>query len=337
MTRYISPWIFTTNQCNLNCGYCYVKRDNTYMSLDTYDKINEIFINMLNNDETDTVIYRLAGGEPLLSFDRWKNPMQKFKDATKDSGFISVISNMTLLNDEMISFFKRNKVGFGISLDGYSFSKPYFTGETSSKAVMSNIDKLISSGITRNIDISTVIDKQSFIDVEKLAQWIAERNLSWGIYLDHFFCGEINSDVIIEKMITIVDILQKYDYDLYNKLKFNNIKINHNYEGCTAGEKLITIDVNGSVFPCQTTIYEEPICSIFDCKNIIDELKRQKKYKIGYNHVLPNECVNCSISDICGGGCKINNKEINKNYTCDIMKAVLLYIAKKSLKRMEEN
>ena len=100
------------------------------------------------------------------------------------------------------------------------------------------------------------------------------------------------------------------------------------YEGCTAGEKLITIFVNGDVFPCQTTIYKEKICNIFETEDIIEELKRQNKYKLGYNFTLPDKCKDCAIADICGGGCKENNKEINKNYTCDIMKAIMYYMFK---------
>lgn len=331
--NYISPWIFTTNSCNLNCSYCYVKRNETHMTNETYLRINELFLNMLNTKKVDFVVYRLAGGEPLLVFNKWKDHISAFLDKSNKNSFVSIITNLTILNKEMIEYFIKHNIGFGISLDGFNYSKPFLNGNSSAKIVMNNIDRLLAAGISNNIDISTVINKESFSSIEELAHWIGKRNLNWGCYLDHFFCGEIATSKIIETMIRVVIILDGYNYDLYNKFKFNNIKLTNKYEGCTAGEKLITIDVSGNIFPCQTAIYGEKICTVFDDFELIENLKNQKQYKLGYNYMLPNDCKKCSIGDICGGGCKLNNKEINRNYTCDIMKNVLLNISKIILKK----
>ena len=330
--RYISPWIFTTENCNLRCPYCYVKRTNKIMSGDTWSRINDKFIGMIERGEVDNVIYRLAGGEPLLVFNHWKGYIADFLYKSGENGFVSIISNMVLLEEEMIDFFDGNRFGFGISLDGFEYSKPLPNGLSSASIVKNNIDRLISKrGSSHNIDISTVINKDAFDDLDKLAEWIADRNLGWGIYLDHFFCGEMPLKIIIEKMIQVVDILASKGFDIYNNFKFNNIKLSSSYEGCTAGEKLLAISVDGGIHPCQTAIYNNPICSIYDDSNIIDEFKKQKQYKLGYNLELPKKCEECSISKMCGGGCKLNNKEINKNYTCDIMKIVLCYVGKKYL------
>lgn len=326
--NYISPWIFTTTRCNLSCPYCYVKQGSQDMKEDTYKRLNQIFLHMIDAGEKDTVIYRMAGGEPLLVFNNWVSYTEDFLNKSNGNGFVSIITNLTNLTDEMLTFFKGNRYSFGVSLDGFSYSKPFHNGNSSSDLVKQNIEKLIAKG-NKNIDISTVIDKNSFSDIEKLAEWIADRDLNWGIYLDHFFCGEMPFDVIVEKMANVIDVLSDKDYDIYNKMKFSNISINSNYEGCTAGEKLIAVYVNGDIFPCQTTVYGEKICSIFDEVSIVEEFKKQKKYKLGYNFSLPDKCKKCSINDICGGGCKENNKEINKNYTCDILKAVILYMMKK--------
>lgn len=323
--QYMSPWIFTTTNCNLKCPYCYVKQTNEYMTLETYLQINARFGEMLKSKQLDFVIYRLAGGEPLLTFDTWREPMMSFLKEFPEQSFVSILTNLTQLTDEMLDYFQQGTFGFGVSLDGFSYSKPYHNGVSSAETVKANIDRLLAKGLDC-IDISTVIDKQSFLDIEELAHWIASRNLNWGIYLDHFFCGEMDTVEIVEKMYAVVDILKSYDYDILNKLKFNNIKINSKYEGCTAGEKLLAIDVKGQLFPCQTTIYDTPVGNVYDTEDIVAAFKTQKSYKLGYNYTLPSDCESCSIADICGGGCKQNNKEINRNYTCTIMKYVLLYM-----------
>ena len=332
--NYISPWIFTTTRCNLACPYCYVKQDGRDMDDATYERINEVFINMLKSGEKDYIIYRMAGGEPLLVFDKWKNHAEKFIKEADDKGHISILTNLTYLTDEMLEFFKENNVSFGISLDGWSYSKPFHNGNSSAEIVKENVDKILE--ITKQMEISTVIDKNSFNDIDKLATWISDRDLNWGINIDHFFCGEMDFNVIVGKMLEVLDILYEKGYDITNKLKFGNIKITSRYEGCTAGEKLITVFVNGDVYPCQTTIGKEPICNIFETSDIIGELKRQNKYKLGYNFTLPEKCEGCSIANICGGGCKENNKEINKNYTCDILKCVIYYMMKLEIKREKE-
>lgn len=328
MKKYISPWIFTTNNCNLRCKYCYVKRKNDFMDDRTYRAINERFLNMIDEKKMDMVIYRLAGGEPLLAFDKWKLHIAYFLNYAGEKGFVSLITNLTILTDEMLNFMKTYDVGFGISLDSLKYSKPFADGSSSSSRVIKNIDRLIKHRGNKNLDISTVIDDKSFDDICDLAHWIADRDLNWGVYLDHFFCGEIDVKRIVGKMIEVINILDSYDYDICNKFKFNNIKVNSKYEGCTAGEKLVTIGLDGWVYPCQTAIYGESVSSVFGNTDILDDFKKQKKYKLGYNYTVPKECSSCSIIDICGGGCKLHNKEKNKNYTCDIMKHVLLYAMK---------
>ena len=331
--KYMSPWIFTTTRCNLKCPYCYVKQDGRDMSDETYKRMNEVFLKMLETGEKDQIIYRLAGGEPLLVFDKWKPHVEDFLNKAGYKGEATIITNLTVLTDEVLEFVKDKPIGFSVSLDGFSYSKPFHNGESSAEIVKTNIDRVLSIG--KFIEISSVIDKNSFGDMEQLAEWISKRNVGWGIYLDHFFCGEMDCNVIVEKMCNVLDILKKNNFDIYHNFKFSNIMVDSVYEGCTAGEKLITVFVNGDIYPCQTTVYKDRICSIFDTDDIIGELKAQHKYKLGYNFTLPEKCKGCSIADMCGGGCKENNKEINKNYTCDILKAVILYMMKLVLRDSE--
>lgn len=163
--KYMSPWIFTTNQCNLRCPYCYVKWNDNKMSKKTYDKINSIYLEMLSTGELDFMVYRIAGGEPTLVFNEWRSFVEEFLTKSNSKGFVSIITNLTILTEEMLNFFK------------------------------------------------------------------------------------------------------------------------------------------------------------------------QYKDKIGYNYTLPEKCKDCSISEICGGGCKIHNKEINKNFTCDIIKTVVLYMIRSVLNK----
>lgn len=318
--RYLSPWIFTTNKCNLRCPYCYVDFDDNKMSKEVYDRINTVFLGMLERDEVDLVIYRLAGGEPLLVFDEWKGFVEDF--LTKHEGtYVSIITNLTQLTDEMIEFFKKfkDKIRFDVSLDGYVHSKPSIYGSSTARLVRSNIDRLLANGF-KSIGITTVIDPYSFDEADFLANWIGPKHIAWGINLNHFFAGEIDKDFICKKMKQVINVLKTYNYDIIRLLSFNNVRLNYKYEGCTAGEKLLAIDVNGGIYPCQTLVGGKPVCNIFSCEDIIQAFKEQNMYKVGYNYILPERCKECPLSKICGGGCKLHNKG---EFTCDIMKSVI--------------
>ena len=47
--NYMSPWIFTTTRCNLKCPYCYVKQDGNDMEENTYKRINDVFLSMIES------------------------------------------------------------------------------------------------------------------------------------------------------------------------------------------------------------------------------------------------------------------------------------------------
>lgn len=299
------------------------------MTSEVYDKINEIFLNILKTKQRDSVNYRLAGGEPLLMFNNWKEPISTFLEQTGPDIYVSILTNLTYLTDEMLEYFKDKRVSFCVSLDGYSYSKPFHNGMSSADTVKDNVDKLLA--INKHISISTVVDKHSFNDIEKLAAWVAARNLTWEINLDHFLRDEMDFNTVVSKMFEVVDLLIIKKYDILRKFKFGNISFTSNYEGCQAGKSLIAIDVNGDVFPCQTTLYQEPICNIFTTDNLIKDLSDQNIYKLGEKYEAPDVCQKCSLFRLCGGGCKANNKGDNCNGACDILKTVIYYILKNSL------
>ena len=330
--RYMSPWIQTTNQCNLRCPYCYIDQDSKAMPKEVYNKINETFLGMLEKGELERVIYRLAGGEPALTFDNWKGFVEEFLEKNNNKGFVNILTNMTILTDEMLDFYEKygDKIKFSISLDGYIYSKPFADGTSSAQLVMENVEKLLSRNISE-IAIMSVINEHNIGDIELLADWVAKRNLYWGVNLNHFFCGVIERDLICKNMKSAIDILIANDYDILHQLTFNNIKLDSHYDGCTAGKKLIAIGIDGNIYPCQTLLNFEPIGNIFSNDNLIQTLKSQKAYNVGYNFRLTERCKNCPLVKMCGGGCKIHSKEKNKNFTCDIVKSVVLYMLERTL------
>lgn len=322
----ISPWLFTTYRCNLKCSYCHVHQMQSDMSKLVYTGINNTFVNLLRNNTVDYVTYRVAGGEPLLVFDQWKSFVKEFINKSNGKGSICILTNLTFIPDGFLDFLNECKdtVSLTVSLDGFTYSKPFPNGNSTADNIKKNIDKLLESNFT-NISVSTVICPESFYDIVNLSQWISKRSLKWSVNLNYFFCGEINYKYICNNMIRVIQTLIQNNYDILSNFRFGNINLTRK-GGCTAGKDLITICPNGDLYPCQTSIHREKLGNILDDDDILSIFKNQKTYNIGYNYTLPDDCQICSIKELCSGGCKLNHQHENRKYTCNIIKTVILYI-----------
>ena len=100
-----------TQGCNMNCPYCWVKKDKAHLTAEqmklAFDKVKE----------KGNVSVGFFGGEPLLYFDEIKKFTELVRDDPKFKGF-SLTTNGTLVTDEVIDWIKENKVGFILSYDG---------------------------------------------------------------------------------------------------------------------------------------------------------------------------------------------------------------------------
>ena len=111
-----------TNRCNANCLYCQAKDssslNNGMMSFATAERGVDIAL----ESPVGHINIEFQGGEPLINFPVIKHIVEyaneKAKAANKRITY-SLVSNLTLLTDEIKNFIKENNVGlakeFGIS------------------------------------------------------------------------------------------------------------------------------------------------------------------------------------------------------------------------------
>lgn len=121
--------ISLNSRCNLNCPYCHFasKKNNDHTRLNEFSS-EEVTLFCRNLEEyiqrNDIALFKLGivgSGEPLLSFDALKTIVEYYASSSiKNRMKMYVISNGTLLNDEIIAFFYkyRDLIELNISLDG---------------------------------------------------------------------------------------------------------------------------------------------------------------------------------------------------------------------------
>lgn len=123
-----------TDNCNLECIYCFVKQKPHYMSLKTAKETVDYLVNnynikkeknLLRNNEKKTIIF--FGGEPTLLFDEVIKPLIFYieeKYNIEEFKF-HITTNGTLLNEERIKFMSKYQFVPLLSIDGDKYTQDY--------------------------------------------------------------------------------------------------------------------------------------------------------------------------------------------------------------------
>lgn len=153
--KYIVLW--TTNDCNLRCKYCYANGGDKkeYMTFETAKKAIDL--------PKGSFKLQLAGGEPLLNFELIKE-IHSYLKKQKPNIKMQIQTNGTLIDDKIGKWVKEMGIPIGVSLDG-----PFEVNESirgSTKEVIEGIKTLGAFGIMTNINC--VVTSESIKKLDKL-------------------------------------------------------------------------------------------------------------------------------------------------------------------------
>lgn len=104
--------ISINNRCNLNCAYCHFHTTEkaeylTEAEMNVYDILDNIKQHI---DKYDTEVFKLGfvgNGEPLLDYLSLKGYIEYISDYLLSGRIVAyTITNGTLVNEEMLGFFK---------------------------------------------------------------------------------------------------------------------------------------------------------------------------------------------------------------------------------------
>lgn len=140
-----------TSACNQNCVYCQAQSENQcskgFMTIEIAKKAVDIAL----SSPSDYLDFEFQGGEPLLNFEVLKYIVEYSKQNCDKHINYSVVTNLTLLNDEIIAFIKENNINVSTSVDGnelvHNLNRPYRDGNGTFKDVKKSIKLLQSKGI----------------------------------------------------------------------------------------------------------------------------------------------------------------------------------------------
>ncbi len=325
-----------TQNCNLRCNYCvysgsYQNRihTNKRMSMETaFRAIDFLLEHSIDSENLGLGFY---GGEPLLEFELIKKCIQYIKGKTNKEVLITLTTNATLINREIIEFFSKNDVYLTISLDGpQEFHDKNRIKNISGKGSYDDVIKSINlimeeypdyaKKVNFNAVVSTLEDFslvndfftqtepiKNFsvrINFETLSNSNKKRELSEEFIKEYYYeifkyfmfkIGKIEQSQASKLIAPYFQQLKEFNERL--KLCANNVIQDHPSGPCIIGKQRLFVDVEGILYPCERVSETSPIMrigSIFDGFDI-DRIK----YLMNIGTLSEDKCRKCWAFRFC--------------------------------------
>lgn len=355
-----------TTKCNMNCIYCQASaKDSINEDQMTNDIAKQIvdFILTINNQN---LTIEFQGGEPLLKFETIKTIIEyvNSKEINNKNIYFSLVSNLTLLNDEMLSFFKKNNVTISTSLDGDKFLQ-----SINRKSSIKHNFELLKNNIIRlqnnNIPISAIqtTTKYSFSHEKEMIDTyinfglkaifirpltrLGKASKNWNKigysakeFIDYYkkcleYIINLNINGVYLKEIHATIILTKI-------LKTSPINYMELRSPCGAAIGQMAYSPKGEIFSCdEARMLSKMGDDSFKLGTIAEpytEIMQKRKTKaIVSSSILESipECCDCVYSPYCGTCPVINYFENNNiislkpnSFRCQIYKGIIEYLFK---------
>lgn len=316
-----------TNNCNLNCDYCYKgQKEEERLSWEIGIKA----INFLIQHSQDQKKLRVTffGGEPLLEFNLIEKLVhyaeQKAAYYNKRIQF-RVTTNCVLVNDEIIRFSQQHGIVFNISIDGGPESQDkhrYFPDGSGTSAVIEpKIKKILKYWPNTLVHVSLSSD-------------IAYKWMQDTLYLVALGCKNICVTPIPECAWT-KEQLKCLQYELrkiadfyIERFRLGNPIFFEPFErtvmrvamplrpksSCGVGIRTLAVKTDGTIYPCNRfgphSVFgqaaDSNISNQYQLGSIYDGIDREKRRVfLNFDSVAQakTDCENCLAVHICGHEC----------------------------------
>ncbi len=278
--------IAITGRCNLKCKHCY-QGDQKYSYELDYKTIERIIYDSYDLGTVDIVI---TGGEPTQHPDFVK--IIKLLDELNFRWTLITNGNYDKKLNQCILKYKPAEVVF--SLDGFKKEYEKFRIGGNWEKVIENIKELSNEIIIQiNYTLNKYTNDPDYI--KKFEKFVKEKlNIDRIIYIPIGSAGYAceNSDIIPKNLTILKNVFKK----------------GNKYTTCNFFYNKISINYDGSVYPCM--FFRE--IEYYRLGNVYENSLKEIYYKLISKNVVPKpteyiikkDCINCTHLNECGGGCQ---------------------------------
>lgn len=335
MYRVTSFVLKIVSRCNLNCSYCYMYNmgDQTYlkqpkfMTLETVQVFADRLKNYCETSEIEYVQIVFHGGEPLLAKpDYFEKCVSIFKETVSKVEFIfTVQTNGVTLNQNWYTLFKKLQISVGISIDGpkkhHDEYRIFHNGKGSYNLVaeavqLGNKNNLAGLLLVVNIGIPVedLYGEMKKLDVNSLNLLLPDGHYDQAPFgLDDNRWQDKDYTPYADWFMGLYKIW-KADKERPGIYFFETlVKMIMGQEGI--GNQLIGRRTNG-VIVLESDGSIEVVDSLRACfegitrnevnvhNNRLEDIFENDTFQLYYkaHDNVPEQCLNCPVFDICGGG-----------------------------------
>lgn len=326
-----------TDFCNLKCKYCFIeggmcqdyKRQN--MTKEVMKAAIDKYIQILKRSKlkaNPSIVF--YGGEPLANWEIIEYGL-KYLEECKQNGLINhdidkvIITNGTLITDEIAAMLKKYDVLVSLSLDGikevHDYNRIDYDNKGSFDRTIRGLNLLRKHGVEPSI--SCVMSPFAIKHVDETIDFLLKDLKIKGLGFNHVsIIPKLNyydpkyEEEFADSILHVQDIIQeKYD-DVYERRMGH--KINCFVDklllraDCTGCGEQISVSPDGEIGICQGYMGTRKTFnnSVFDK----DYFPDQDPTFIEWSKRSPlnmDKCLNCPALATCGGGCPRNADMIN--------------------------
>ncbi|GFM32429.1 radical SAM/SPASM domain-containing protein [Desulfovibrio subterraneus] len=315
-----------TSRCNERCVHCYIPHEYKVRDID-----DDVFFDILDQCRDMRVLHiTLSGGEPMLH-----GSFLDFLKKTREIGLsVNILSNLTLLDDEIISEMAKNPL-LSIQVSLYSMDPDIHDSVTCVKGSYSktkdSILKIVANNIPLQISCPVLVNNvECYKDV---VRWAEGMNVY--VVTDNVIIAQYNNDVKnlnyrlnnrdVDKIIKDKSGSgDKYFQRMREEVAKKKTSLPTDYI-CSVCNSSLCISENGSVYPCAG--WQGCVVGNVNESSISDIWRSSDKviYLRGLRRSDFPRCLECEYKDFCTM-CMVRNAnesptgdlfEINE-YFCNI-------------------
>jgi uncharacterized protein len=313
----LSVWLHVTNQCNLRCDYCYLRKTNDALDLNTGRRAIDAVFRSATRHRLGRVKLKYAGGEASLNA---KTLLSLQDYAAEQACRLNIrlnavlLSNGVALSRSLIQALRDRGIQVMISLDGvgaaHDAQRKFSSGHGSFGAVARTLDRLQREDITPFISLT--VSARNLDGLPNAVAYLLGRDLPFGLYFyrenecsGHRHDLRFEEEQLIQAMNRAFDVIEANmprRYSLGSLLDRASFAAPHR-RTCGVGQNYLVINQRGMVSKCQMEV-ERPVTSIA----AEDPLGVLQADQTGLQNPPVDEkkdCQDCIWRYVCAGGCPL--------------------------------
>ncbi len=321
--RLKSLCLFVTQNCNLQCRYCFVrhfnKNNNGFMNREIAFKAVDLLLEQREGKYCEIDFF---GGEPLLNFPLVRDVVAYAREAGYRRGkefTFTLTTNALSLTEEVATFLNKENINVILSLDGRPAVNNRLRltadGDGSYEHVLPRIHNFLAGrGYTNyyirgtytvyNLDFSKDVEHllgEGF-DYLSLEPVVAPRSAEYALHPENLDLLEQEYDRLVDLFLERRAQGRPFNFFHFNLDLEKGPCLYKRLSGCGAGGEYLAVAADGSLYPCHQFVDVQEFC-LGHLGEPAPLVNFQEGEKVAVSADQREACLSCWARYLCGRGC----------------------------------